>query len=425
VAGDDALYRITARTSAQVTLDKAYVGACSSASYSIFRYGWEVYFCDYRDYEAWGPDGEAYRWRREVPGRRDAIAGAALANQLFIFTLDQIYAIYGKGIEATDVKITAEPVFDGLGCVGPDAICTVDNEMYFLSLRGPVAWDGQSAPKLIGEKLGTDWLDVLAADQLKTAAVGTDGRYVWFSVPATGETENGRVYRYDRLADAWWEERYTHPGFYQYMRDDTGKGAAFYGQGKYLVQTERGTRDLAPSGTVEGIVTSATTLSLTQTSAAFASDLVEAYVHVWSSTYVYRGSRRITSNTGTALTWSATGSGGGTLAGIVAGDRYFVGPIWWWWVTKAWEIPGGRSHAVALHVGVDNHGTGKSLRKWDYVDGTIAATPETVAAALSSLQFPVERSEVVYAAKLEELTGADLGLRQCVLERLEPTRNEG
>jgi hypothetical protein len=422
-AGEAKLYRIKAWVSGtQIQLENAFTEALAGEAYKIFRYEWEIPFSEFGDVEAAGPAGEAYRWRREVPGKRGAVVGVALGERLYVFTLEDMYAIYGKGEAATDVHITPDPVYAGLGCVGTDALCAIDNQVFFLSLRGPAMFDGVNPPKLIGEKLGTDWLTGLAPDKLALAAVGTDGRCVWFAIPAVGESENSKVWRYDRSTDAWFEERWTYPAFYLRDRDAEGNPALMYAQGHYVVQTEKGTRDLAPSGLVAGTVDSSTTTSLTTAAGVThfyttGGGLAEAVVHVFSAAGVLKGSRRITSSTDHTLNWSATGVGGGNLT-TVKGDTFLVGPVWWWWKTRTWEVPAQVKQSVDLHVGVENPAAAVMLRKTEFVDNAAETASQPLLANRAATKWPVNRRDCTVAFKVENREGDDVGLRHLTVEGL-------
>lgn len=419
-SGED--YDIVSRPSTtQIKLGRSYVGALSGATFRIFRNPWEIYVSEFGDWEAWGPLGEGYggRWTLELPGRREPIAGCVLNDTLFIFTWDQIWGIQGKGLNIEAVRMSPAPLFDGLGCVSRDAVAVVNNRVYFLSARGPAMLAAGQEPVLIGEKLGRTWLDDLAPDQLAQAACGSDGRYVWFSVPETGQTENGRTYRYDIETQSWWEERYTHPYVYVYERNTSGIPKCIYAQGRFLVEPmDSSAVDLAISGTVRGTVTTGGTLSLTDSTASFLTTgqgLEEAYVHVFRAG-AYVGSRRIASNTGTALTWSATGAGGGSLT-VAVGDTYEVGAIRWWWKTKDFMLPPGENKPARLTLTLDGVDTNVTLTKTDYLDDAARSNTHAIPGNPITRSYEVESRCTVYAAKVECCrANATLGLKAMTLE---------
>lgn len=420
-------YEIQSRpSSTQIKLYREYSGALSGAAFRIYRNPWEIYVSDYGDWEAWGPQGEGYggRWTRELPGRKEPVAGCVLGDMLYVFTWDQIWGIYGKGLSVDAVKVTPAPLFDGLGCVSRDAVAVVNNRIYFLSPRGPAMLAAGGEPVLIGEKLGRTWLDDLAPAQLSQAAVGSDGRSVWFSVPEAGQTENGRVYRYDIQTNSWWEERHTHPALYVYERNDQGVPKAMYAQGRFIVETEYGTPvDLAVSGTVRGTVTTGGTLGFTSAlitgiASPFLTTgqgLEEAYVHIFRAG-AYIGSRRIASNTGTTVTWAATGAGGGSLT-VAIGDTFEIGAIRWWWKTKDFALPPGENKPARLTLTVDGVDANVTLRKTDYLDDVERAAVASIPGDPITRQFEVESRCTVYAAKVECCrANATLGLKALTLE---------
>lgn len=353
--GEATQYRITARvSSSQVTIDRAFVGTLTNGAYRIYRYPWEIYFSEFMDPEAWGPNGEAFRWKREVPGQEPITGIIPFGGSLLVFTATSIYAISGKGPNPEDIKITPDPLFNGLGAVSGDAIFRVDDEVYFLSLRGPAVLRG-GAPQLIGQALDTDWLDCLTATEQALACVGGQDDYVWFCVPRPGETENSRIFRYHRSDGSWWEESGMHPKFF--FLDDTDDGQQnrlFFAQGKGVYQPDyspvtfptgapaavyHNQRDMAADGdlVLTGTVTSRTATTLTDSGATFPTTnggLEQCYVTIYNSDGTIHARRRITSNTGTQLTWSTGyGTGQGDL-GNITGYTYAVGARHWLWTTR-------------------------------------------------------------------------------------------
>ncbi len=425
--GDDKIYTIAERVSTtQIALENAFVGSLSGASYTIFRDPSKLYFSEFNDFDAWGRDGEYFRNNLSIGSPRRKITGlAALNNSLYVFKIDQIYRVYGKGVDQGDVKVQPDPFYDGLGAVSGDAIVTIDNECYFLSLQGPCVFDGSGAPQRIGEELGTDWLSSLNPAQLSIAAAGTDGRYVWFSVPKTSQTENGLTYRFDRYTRMWWQEDYTHPAFYLYDLDSSGNPASFYAQGKFIFQQNSGTSDGVPSGTTSGTITSATTTSITDSGASFyttGSGLEERYVHIFAADSgglpgALVGSRRITSNTATALTWSASGAGGGTLS-VPASAKYYVGPVYWYWKTKTYQQDTGehkRALESIVNFELQGEGTASTLVRTEYRNGTALTDLQSVTVDEVSKRHPVNVGNADFAEKFEcRIPGNQVAIRSIV-----------
>ena len=424
VDGDDARYTITARNSStQITLSTAFVGALSGGTYSIYRDPSVLYLSEWDDFDAWGNRGEGFRNRLLIGGPMSTErirAMKALDRSLYVFTETKIYRVWGQGPDQTAIKI--ELFFDGIGCVGPRAIWSVDNTIYFLSLRGPMAFTGTSAPVAIGEKLGVGWIDGLNADQLKIAAVGSDGRKVWFAVPEGSNTENSLAYVYDRLTDTWWQENHTHPMCYWLDRDSDGKPALFYGQGEFVVQTEYGATDGSPGGTVSGTSTSDTTTTLTDSGASFyttGAGLKERYVHIFHpTTKALVGSRRISSNTSTALTWLSTGAGGGTLT-IPDGSTYKIAPVYWYWRSKTFLDPVKVQRPMDLHITYDLQGESptSSVLLTHYVDDVARSNLYENEIDKVEKKYPINCRGHAYAVKLECRDGGnDVAIRSLALE---------
>lgn len=381
-------YRIYGVNSAsQVAIDRGFSGALAGAAFYIYRDAWEILISEFEDMQAWGPDGYGVVYKREVPGRDPAVCGLVWNGMLLVFSTQNIYAITGKDPDITNVQISAEPVYKGLGTVGTDAVDTVEGEIYFLDRQGPAVLAGGAAPQLMGKNLLTDWITNLNATDLGLAVVGCDGRYVYFSVPkTTGDSENGKSFRYDRYLDAWNEERFMHPSGYVHDDGDNGTPGLFFMQGGSLFQPNSGTTDVVAQ-VYSGAATSGDTLSLADTGAVFptaSGGMVEAYVHLWDATGAYQGSRRIATNTGTGLTWASTGAGGGALGSpVAAGWTYKIGIIWWYWVTKKYQSPTKDKRDLNAYVLFDGYPapgaavTG-SVTATEIIDGQQAANSQTV-----------------------------------------------
>lgn len=353
-------YRVWYRNSAfQCVLDRPYSGATlSNGAFTIYHKEWEVMVHEFEDPEAAGPIAYAYRWTREVPGLQPARAGIVWSGRLLIFTPYDIYAIDGKDPDISNITITPEPIYKGLGCVGMDAVDYVEQEVYFMSNRGPAVMIAGGPPQLIGQTLLTDWLDTLNSADRQVCTVGCEGRYVYFDFPAaTGDTENSLCWRYDRYFQEWHKERYKHTAFY--FRSDAGDGKLqlYYAQGASIFQPNSGTFD-ETTQVYSGTATAGSTLSLTDSGANFPTangGLVEAYVHLFDATGTYQASRRIVSNGATSVTWSASGAGGGTVSTPAAGWTYKIGNIWWYWYTRKWQNPPTSKRDLTAYVLFDNY----------------------------------------------------------------------
>ncbi len=242
----------------------------AAASYTIFRNPWEIYITEFGDLEAAGPDGEGLRYKIDVPGNQTPTGMIVFQDVLLVFTANSIYAIYGNGQTIDDIGI--RKIYSGIGAVSADTIIAVDNEVHFLSQRGPAVIAG-GEPQLYGLPLNTDWLDSLTADELALATMGSDDTFVYVSVPVHGQVQNSKTFRYERYTQSWWEETEVCPVLY--ARDDLAGGtlnALVYAQDRLVCRPNTGALDLvaaALSGTVSGQV-DATHLNLGGTAASIA-----------------------------------------------------------------------------------------------------------------------------------------------------------
>lgn len=428
---DDGFYQITERIStSKVCLDRPFVGTLSAASFNIFTDQSVVYFSEFNDFDAWGMDGQLFKNQLRVGGAgaaKSATAMIPLGNSLWIFTADSIYRAYvaGSMSDSRSLALTPTPVFDGVGCVGAKAWDSTDNEIYFLSQRGPMKFNGSSAPEPIGEKLGSTWLTGLNASQLSIAVVGFSPKMntVKFSVPQGSDTENSLVYVYHRPSQTWWREEFVHPGFYFRDVDSSGRPALFYAQGAFVFEDDIGTSDGVPSGTITGTVTSTTTSTLTDSTASFyttGTGLQERYVHIYNATtYALVGRRRITSNTGTVLTWDTTTSstlGGGTLT-LAAGQRYYIGPVLWWWKTKDYAIADQAKRSYEAHFQFQVETTPSSMWITQYHDNNSATAYNTFTCNTVHKKLGLDARNFSFALKLEgRQTNSDIGLQDLTME---------
>ena len=428
---DDAGYEIVARISTtQIALDRPFSGAMSAATYSISRDGSEIWFSEWDNFDSWGPRSEARRNRLFAggPGSSEEItAGAVFNGFAYIFTRENIYRVVGKGLSATEISMSPTPVVEGIGCVGPDALWVDGGVAYFTDFSGFYAFDGSSAPvNLSKDKIKTTFLDDLAATQLEICATGSDGRVVEFAVPRSGQTENDYVYAFDLKTGTWWPIEHVHPLFYFRDRDENGKDALFYAQGKRIFQAWRGTNDGAPSGTLTGTITSTTTTTATDSTAAFyttSSGLLECYVHFFDpTTHAHKGSRRISSNTATALTWSSSGAGGGTLT-LAAGDRYHVAPVYMSYETGRTMIPEGVKVAETGHLRFELQGesTASSVHMFDIVDETRDTTATAHVVNRVNIPLSHHRRNANHAVRIESrTTNADIAIQEIAIISREP-----
>lgn len=418
-------YRISRRVSTtQILLEEAFVGALSGANYAISRENHAIWYSKYMDAEGWGINGEENRYYLEMPEKQEVTALIPYRGRLLAFGIDRCHEIQAaEDYDPDAVSISQEPLWKGLGAVGADAVVAADGYVYFLSMRGLARWDGEGQPELL-DGLGTDWLDALAPAQLALCALSQDpynGEIV-IAAPAASQTENCLEYSYDPKTGGFWPDSYTHPDTFQQGRAANGKPCLFYNQGAYLVQRSVGTSDMVPSGTVTGVTTSqASTVTATDSTASFYSTgngLAECYVHFFHpTTHTHIGSRRLSSNTGTILTWSSTGAGGGTLT-VAAGSRYFIGPAWWYWKTPVLSASPNAHESLLAHVGVE---PGESTERYLYLTETRDGTDKAAKRLIANKPFeqvPTLQAGHTMQLKLESReTNSIVSVRDLVLDR--------
>ncbi len=241
--GDTKQYEIQQmNTTSQIQLEESFVGSLSGATYSIYMNPWEIDFSEMFSPEARGLDGE--RNMLELPGQQHFKGFAVYQGNLLVFTPHDIYIITGQGPDTTDIKLLPAPIYSGLGALSGDAICQADNEIHFLSSRGPAVLAGGGEPRLTGLQLNTDWLDGLTADNAELACMGTNDNNVYLCVSdalleSGGVPYNQKCFRYERATQSWWPETEIHPTFFARQDGDNGEtNILYYAQDRFVIQPE-------------------------------------------------------------------------------------------------------------------------------------------------------------------------------------------
>lgn len=426
--GDSAMYRVTEVVSStrlkieNVVIGSSttvgFVGTLAGAGYSVFRKQWEIYFSEQLDVEAWGLEGEAQRNKIEIPGRHAITAMCPFQGSLLVFTHHNIYQISGMGPNRSDVRIMPNPLYRGVGCSGPDALCLVGDTLYFMDpTNGPMMLNGGS-PQPVGALLNMDWYDSLTASELAIACMGTDDQYVWVSVPVSGQIQNSKTFRYHIVTQTWWEEKNIVPRVF--VREDGASGALntlYYLQDRWLIDPRSGTVDLVTA--IAGTTTSsANAQSVTDSGAAFpttSGGLEQCYVRLYNATTnVLLWERRIISNTATAVTWSAdTTLPGSTEAGQgseIVGARYEIGNVSWRWTTKAFDgkepfnAKQSQEMLALFHLKSDT----AHIRKNDILDGVVQNRLHIFEAKELLVQMEVGARNFTFAAIIDSRDGAVL-----------------
>lgn len=432
--GDTQSYEIVEVVStSQICLDRPFSGAMSGATFSIYQDASALWYSEYDNFDSFGSVGTPNRLIVGGPGADEAcVHGTTLNGYGYVFTKKNIYRVYGKGPANVDVKIGPDPVVAGIGAVGADAVWREGAVLYFTSYKGFHSFDGEVAPVDLGAgKLRQDLVkSTLNPDALSVCCVMSDGVVVGFYCPRTGQTENDVGYVYDLSTKTWWPELYVHPRFGWRDLDSNGDDALFYAQGKRIFQYGVGTNDGVASGTVTGTLTATTTTTATDSTASFLTTgggLEEIYVHFFNpTTNALKGSRRITSNTATALTWSSSGAGGGTLT-LAIGDRYHVGPVYWHWETKRTQIPNAVKRDMELDTRweLQGEGTASMVHRIDIVDESQDSNATPITINRTAIPLTSNRRNVSFAVRLEgRNTNADVVLSSISVkqDKPEPTR---
>lgn len=427
-SGDANRYRIVGNYSTtQITLDRGFSGALAAASYTVYRDAYQIYFSEQFDVEAWGPDSEGLRYYLEVPGKKEVRALLTYFGSILVFTNNEIFVISGQGPDRTAVTISPQAVYNDCGTFSQRSVKTVEEQIYFLTRRGLMVMNTGGQPELCSYKILRDWLVSLSDADLAIATVGCQGRYVNVSVVATtGDSENSVSFRYDRYLEQWDQPTSFHPGDYFEDDGDNGFPDTFYYQGSSIFQAEQGTTDVT-TVVYSGSVTSNTTLSATDTTAAFpttSGGVVEGYIEFFDANLVSQGRRRIVSNTATAVTWSSTAVGGGVLT-ITNGWTYKIGHIHWKWKTRTLEDPGHQARVLFGYVlfdawvAPDGVGTVSHITITEYVDGIARATKNYIPVYEQTLKYDFNTRGHTYALQVESWDGATVREIAIVVEQQE------
>lgn len=415
-AGENERYQIKSwDTGTTLTLDRTYEGALTTgAAFTIYRNKYEIWFSEFNDADAWGPDGEQRRNLLALPGDREITGCFPFQGTLLVFTTTEIWGVYGQGPNRFDIKKLTDAASVDAGAVSQDAILRVGNEVHFLSLDGPASISAagqQIQVKFPGITLNTDWLDSLTATELALACAGTDGRSVWYSVPsAAAQTLNSKTFRFDRDTEGWFEETEMCPvRFIRQDGTDGQIGVLFYLQGKTVNRAAYGTVDLvvagALSGTIDGAVTTTSFAMLGTNFYTSNGGMVEHYVRIYRAG-VLLGTRRIISNDGLSVTWSsdATLPGSGTLV-VAVGDTWEIGNIGWKWLTKTLEVPGHVERMMEAHATYTKGAT--NIFKTDIVDGTESTNVHKITCTNATAdKWDVNQGCRTYAARLASRNGS-------------------
>lgn len=350
--GDDRRYLILGlQSNTRLRLDAAFQGTLSAAEYRIFQDGSALFYSQLDDVEKAGYELD---WNTEFIGGRGSklkLTGVFPAHGVcYVFTLDQVYRLWQVTGEGEDLafNISQQPIIDGIGCVSSWTCVLVQGTLYWLSAKGPVAFNpdatGQEGFARIGEPLGEGWANDLNISQLGLSEGAYDPIFhrVKWAVPLADEYVNGKVIVYDIRTGTWWIEEDWGPNYYWSDFDSNGKQRLLSAVGRHMFFEDEDHNDGVPGGTKEATVTSYAAGVVTCSAASFWTTgygLEDRWAHVYrltAGTYVRLGKSKIASNTGQALTLRDVSD---FTSAPASGDIVYVGPITFRWRTKTFAYP--------------------------------------------------------------------------------------
>lgn len=243
------------------------------------------------------------------------------------------------------VPFDIEELHSSFGCVSQEAGCEVKNRFFgWDEIKGPyytdlVNWEPIGDFR-IARVLAT--LNRDALEQIRAVHDEANSLVIW-AIPTTGSARKRTLLAYHYVLQAWLPPitGLEYSSLTQYTTTAGTLGVYAGDEWGRVWRLFDGNRDAPSTGTVQGTVTSATSSTLVDTTAAFyttGSGLAGVPVAVVSPAEVWQW-RRIQSNTGTALTLDTTdGTPWSTTPQV--GWTYIIGGIQWYQWTP-W-LDGGR-----------------------------------------------------------------------------------
>ncbi len=286
-------------------------------------------------------DAEAIKYVNRKDGQKLTGIWALNEDTLLIGKTHSMYVLRGADPETWVLDI----LFQDVGVTSHMSLTIVDGVARWWSPSGPVEWDQSGAPVAIGQlhidaTIGESGINYARLSQIQAAPDHARQRVVW-AVPESGQTRNTKLLPYSTRLRRWesdgWDPMDTaslgvatdSSGFLQLYL------GGYSGQIFRLWDTEN---DGVPSGTMTGtFVAAATSVStVTDLTAAFnttGAGLIERKVTILDANGRMVGSTRprVTANTATALTLSASVSGlaiGDTYTYTVGGPAYELDTHW-------------------------------------------------------------------------------------------------
>jgi hypothetical protein len=429
---DSARYTITARgTTTQITLDRAFVGTLSSADYVIFRDPSTLWYSEFDNMEAWGPEGETPLGRNQllVGGRGSALrlTGCYAAHGVtYVWTDNSTFRVRGGTSDTIPLWVEPDPFLRDIGCVGSDTVVQVEQSLFWLSRKGPVGYNPATNEGLaqIGEPLGGDWVQSLglAPAQLALCCGGYDPVIdaIKWAVPLSGKTECNYVIVYDIRTRTWWPETDWTPRFYFSDYDGDGKPKLYSVLGRQMFRESEGRTDGVPSGTQTGVVTGYVNGTKTVTCAAasfYVTDygLEDRWAHFYTAAGVFRGKSRIDSNGATTLVLEDA------ISTIVATDIVYIGAPQWYWKTKTFSAEPAQQEIEEVHLrfALQGESTQSTVYLNDYIEGNkdgVVGEPHPLTVLRNGKKHNCKRRSAEYAVKVSGRTPSmEVALRSIAL----------
>jgi len=273
------------------------------------------------------------------PNDGDRIMGlVSMSGRLLIFKEFALYALDGTDPASWTVSLVSAN--HGLSSMR-SLVIVGGIAFWWANTLGPVAYDGSGLPAPVGKEFldATLGADVLNQLSFATVVAGVDeaNQTILWAVPEGSATRNTRIipfhYGLRRFeADKW--DPMDVCSMWQMETADQLQALYMGGYSGQVFQWWAASNDGVPGGTTaHGTVTSATSTTLTDASAAFATSggkLVERYVYVLNSDRSDVQRRRIIANTGTQLTvdsaWDTTPNSSYTY--VVGGIDFQLDTPW-------------------------------------------------------------------------------------------------
>lgn len=268
-----------------------------------------VYYSNLKNNVAYPEAFNANNVQPVNPNDGDTIIGMASHNGvLFVFKKFSIYTISGSDPGSWDVQLLTKDY----GLSSHRSIVSAGGNLYWWAgALGPAVLAGGTITPLginfISESISADVLNHQGFASVSGAADEANQTILW-TVPEVTQTRNSLLIPFNYKLKRFPAEFWTPFDVYSLWSVETADKLQTLYMGNYGGQAFQwwvATNDGVPSGTSTGTVTSSTSTTLTDSTAAFVTTgagLKERYVYVLSSDRTTMQRRRISANSATQLT---------------------------------------------------------------------------------------------------------------------------